>query len=388
MGLLSNTVSICQFRVDGPLPAGDLGEWAGERLAARGFRSIEQTAEELSVGWVELDDTRESVFANPTAFWRDHWLVFSLRRDQRKIPPALFKAWQQQAERDFLSKHPGLQRVPKNKREELKEAVHGALLAKTLPAPAVWDAVWDTRSGLLTIVSLSAKVVDQFEALFKQTFEGLRLVPVHPYARAQEVIDPALRGALAQANQAGSDAVLDLIRGNRWLGRDFLLWLLYRTMTASGEYAVCRPGTAGAGEAFVAYLNDRLVLVGGGEGGVQKIAVSGPQDSFGEVVTALRGGKEILEAVLYLEKGEHGWRLNLKGEVFAFASFKAPGVKLEKDDLTDAASERLAVFYERMALLEEGLQLFDSLFATFLAERLGGAWPQTEGAIRAWLEGA
>jgi hypothetical protein len=276
--------------------------------------------------------------------------------------------------------------VPKNKREELKEAVHGALLAKTLPAPAVWDAVWDTRSGLLTIVSLSAKVVDQFETLFKQTFEGFRLIPVHPYARALEVVDPALKGALEQANQAGSDAVLDLIRGNRWLGRDFLLWLLFRTMTASGEYAVCRPGTAGAGEGFVAYLNDRLVLVGGSESGVQKIAVSGPQDSFGEVVTALRGGKEILEAVLYLEKAEHAWRLNLKGEVFAFASFKAPGVKLEKDDLTDAASERLAVFYERMAILEEGLQLFDSLFATFLAERLGGAWPATEGAIREWLE--
>ena len=82
---------------------------------------------------------------------------------------------------EFLSQHPGLQRVPKAKREELKEAVYGALLAKTLPAPAVWDAVWDTRSGILTLASLSAKVVDQFEVLFKQTFEGLTLTPLYPY---------------------------------------------------------------------------------------------------------------------------------------------------------------------------------------------------------------
>jgi hypothetical protein len=121
---------------------------------------------------------------------------------------------------------------------------------------------------------------------------------------------------------------------------------------------------------------------------VQKIAVTGPQDSFGEVVTALRAGKEIQEAVLYLEKAEHLWRLNLKGEVFAFASFKAPSVKPEKDALTDAASEQLSIFYERMAVLEEGLQLFDSLFATFLTARLGEGWGEMEAAIKEWLEGA
>jgi hypothetical protein len=388
MGLLSNTVSICQFRVVGDLPAGDLGAWAGEKLAAKGFQSIEHNAEELSVGWVQLDDTRESGFANPAGFCRDHWLTFTLRRDQRKVPPALLKAWMQQAERQFLSQHPGLQRVPKAKREELKEAVFGALLAKTLPAPAVWDAVWDTRSGILTLASLSAKVVDQFETLFKQTFEGFRMVAFHPYSRAEEVAAPALKPALEKANQASGDGVLELIRDNRWLGRDLLLWLMFRTMNADSVYQVCRPGQSLAGEGFVATLNDRLVLVGGGEAGVQKIAVTGPQDSFGEVVTALRGGKEIQEAVLYLEKGEHLWRLNLKGEVFAFASFKSPSVKPEKDALTDEASEQMAVFYERMAVLEEGLQLFDSLFATFLAARLGEGWGETEAAIKEWLERA
>lgn len=385
MGILSNTASICQFRVLGQLPAGDLSAWAGERLAEKGFRSIDHSAEELAIGWVHLDDAKVGDFATPQAYRRDHYLAFTLRRDQRRIPAALFKAHMEMAEHEFLVANPGLQRVPKQKKEDLRDAVRGALLAKTLPAPAIYDAVWDTRTGLVTFSSLSPKVVEQFETLFKQTFEGLRLVAVHPYARAERVLDDDLKPALHKANEAGSDAVLDLIMDNRWLGWDFLLWLMYRTMNEDSRYAVGQPGPAHAGESFVAYLNDRLILLGGGDGGVQKITVAGPQDNFSEVRTALQNGKRITEAILYLEKQEHLWKLTLKGEMFHFASLKAPAVKIEKDNRTDQGSEREAVFYERMYVLEEGLQLFDSLYATFLSERLAQGWAETETKIGGWL---
>jgi hypothetical protein len=385
MGILSNTASICQFRVLGDPPAGDLFVWAGERLAQAGFRSIDHTAEELSVGWVHLDDAKQSGFAAPQAYRRDHYLSFTLRRDQRRVPATLFKAYMEMAEHEFLVAHPGLQRVPKQKKEELREAVRGALLAKTLPAPAIYDAVWDTRSGLVTFASLSPKVVEQFENLFKQTFEGLRLVTIHPYARAEQVLDEAMGRALHKANGASTDAALELIRDNRWLGWDFLLWLMFRTMNEASEYAVNQPGPAVQKEPFVAYLNDRLILLGGGDGGVQKITVAGPQDNFREVRTALQNGKQINEAILYLEKQEHLWKMTLKGEMFHFASFKAPSVKVEKDNRTDAVGEREAVFYERMHVLEEGLQLFDSLYAAFLGERLGEGWPLQEKKIAEWL---
>jgi hypothetical protein len=143
-------------------------------------------------------------------------------------------------------------------------------------------------------------------------------------------------------------------------------------MNSGATYKVCRPGPAGAGEGFVAYINDRLVLEGEDEEGRQKVTVAGPQNRFDEVLTALESGKNICEATLYLEKEELLWKLTLKGELFQFGSFKSPAVKLEKDDMVDPASERQAVFFERMYLLETGLQLFDSLYATFLHERLGG----------------
>lgn len=385
MGILSNTVSICQFRVEGTPAASDLIAWAGERLAANAFRSIEKGSEELSIGWVHLDDSRQGDFVNPQAYARDHYLTFSLRRDQRRLPAALLKAHLAHAEEEFLAANPSFQKVPKTKREELKEAVRGSLLARTLPVPTVWDAVWDTRRKLVTFTALSPKVVELFEAFFKQTFDGLRLVALTPFGRARTVVSAELEPALERANRAAGDGLLEEIRDNQWLGSEFLLWLIYRFQAGEGQYRVNREGPALAGEEFAAWLDDRLVLTGGAEGG-QKVAVSGPQDRFSEVRTALAADKALAEAVLHLEKAEFAWRLNLKAPSFHFASFRCPGVKLEKDDLTDAETERVAVFYERMALLEEGQQLFDSLLAPFLELRLTAAWTQEEQAIRAWLE--
>ncbi len=386
MGILSNTVSICQFQVVGQLPVENLGEWAGEALAANAFQPIDQGSEELSVGWVQVDDFKDTSFASPQAFCRDHYLVFSLRRDQRRVPAALLKAHMERAEEEFLAGHPGMQQVPKQKKEELRDAVRGSLLSQTLPIPAVYDAVWDTRSGLVTFSNLSPKVVELFEAQFKQSFTDLRLVAVHPFSRAEKVLPAEIKPALEKANKSNSDTVLDLIQDNQWLGWDFLLWLMYRTMNESSQYSVDQSGPALEGESFVAYLNDRLILVGGGDSGVQKVTVAGPQDHFSEVRTALRNSKQIEEAIIYFEKQEHEWKMTLKGGMFHFASFKAPAVKLEKDNRTDQASEKEAIFYERMYVLEEGLQLFDSLYCTFLRDRLGNDWAALETQISQWLE--
>jgi hypothetical protein len=385
MSILSNTVSICQFQVAGSPPAGDLFEWAATRLAKNSFQPIDQTAAESSFGWVHSDDPNKNTFTVPRAFSRDHYLAFTLRRDQRRVPSTIFRNHIEKAESDFLAANPGLRRVPKQEREELREAVRGALFAKTLPAPATYDVVWDTRTGLVTFTSLSPKVWELFENHFKNTFDGLRLVMIDPFSRAQRVVSDNLRPALEKANRAATGDVLDLIKDNEWLGSDFLLWLLYQTMTESSGYAVSQSGPAREGEPFVAYLNDRLILLGGGEGVVQKVSTVGPQDRFSEVCAALQDGKQITEATLYLEKEEDLWKMTLKGMMFHFASFKCPPVKIEKDNLTDETNEREAVFYERMDLLEKGLQFFDSLYAAFLDERLGKEWTEKERNIRKWL---
>lgn len=385
MGIMANSASICQFQIAGDLPQGDLFAWIGECLEKFAFSNIENCADELSIGWVRTDDYQSSDFVSSQLFRRDHYVSFTLRSDQRRIPAPLLKAYQRVAEEDFLNANPGFFRVPKQKKEDLRDAVRLSLLARSLPSPAMYDIVWDTSSGLVTLASLSAKVIDLFETEFKKSFPGLRLLMIHPFARALGLVPEQLREKLEKANLASTESVLDLIRANSWIGEDFLLWLLHQTLAGSGEHTVCTPGIFGNGEPFTAFMNDRLLLQANGETGIQKVTVAGAQDDFREVLAALRLGKGITEATIHFEKDENAWKLTLKGELFHFASFKCPSVQIEKDSTVDRSAEDEAVFFERMHLLQCGMQLFDSLFKAFLNERLAGGWPVKLEEIKAWI---
>lgn len=385
MGILANSVSICQFQIVGDQPEGSIFEWIGECLEKYAFTSIENSADELSIGWVRTDDYQSADFATTQPFRRDHYVSFTLRRDQRRIPTPLLKAYQQIAEHEFLNANPGFFRVPKQKREDIRDAVRLSLFAKALPSPAMYDVVWDTRNGLVTLASLSTKVIDLFESEFKKSFPGLRLLMIHPFARALRVVPENLQEELERSNLASTESVIDLIRANCWIGQDFLLWLLHQTMTGSGEHSVSTPGIFGRGEPFTAFMNDRLLLQANSETGLQRITVAGAQDDFREVLSALRMGKAITEATIHFEKDENAWKLTLKGELFHFGSFKCPSVQIEKDNTVDKIAEEEAVFFERMHLLASGTQLFESLFASFLTERLSENWVAKLEEIKGWI---
>jgi hypothetical protein len=386
MGVYSNTVSMTQFIINGDLPENDQFAWFSRKLADRGFRSIENSAEECSEGWTHIDQPDNAAFEAPSDFWRDNYMVFSLRRDQRKIPAALLKSHIGREEGAFLTQHPNMRRTPKNKRAEIKDMVQLRLMAKCLPTPATVDVVWDRKNGVLTLFSMGNKTVERFEDIFRKTFEGLHPVAIHPFARAGMLLEGAMLDRLEKANQAGSDSVAALIRDNQWLGWDFMLWLLQRGLGGEGEFNVCTPGHFSASERFSAWIDDRIQLQGGGEeGGLQKVSVSGSQDSYTEAISALKSGKKITSATFCMEKDENLWKLTLKGETFGFASFKCPQIRIEHDATVDEMSEREAAFYERMFLMEQGLQLFDSLFVTFLKERLTDAWGERLKSIQGWL---
>ncbi len=388
MGVYANTVSITQFAVTGELPKHELFEWFSGKLSGHVFQSIENSTEESSEGWVLVDKPDNASFDVPSEFWRDNYIVFSLRKDQRKIPAAVLKSHAGREEGLFLAQNPNLRRTPKHKRDEIKEQVQLRLMTRCLPVPSTVDVVWDMKSGVLTLFSLGTKVIDRFEDIFRKTFEGFSPVIIHPLARARKLLSGQLLDSLEAANQAGSDAVVALIRDNQWLGWEFMLWLLQRGVNGEGEFSVCCPGHISDGEPFTAWIDDRIQFQGGGEeGGIQKVTVSGSQDSYLEAISALKGGKRITSATICIEKDENPWKVTLKGDTFGFASFKCPQVRVEKDATVDQMSEREAVFYERMFLLDQGIQLFDSLFTLFLKERLTEAWNNRLLAVQAWLDG-
>ena len=382
----ANTNSFIQLHVTGELPLNNRAGWITVQLASASFVSIDSTTDEASTGWTRSDNVDEATFDTPASCIRDRYALFSLRTDQRKIASAVLKAQVAKEEKKYLVDNPNFRRPPKQKREEIKDAVKAKLLAKADPIPSVVDASWNTDNGVLTLYSTSPSVIDRFAEQFSKTFPGLTLSVIHPFARATNLLDGTLLDALNEANQANSDAVSAMIRDNCWIGDDFLLWLLYRGLNGEGEYLTNVPGHTGTGETFSAWIDDKIVMQGGSEeGGMQKVAISGSQDKYTEVRTALAMAKSITSGTIFVEHGENEWRISLVGNSFAFKSFKCPNVRIEKDATVDELSELEAVFFEKMYLIEQGLQFFDSMFKQFLAERLGSEWGGKQAAIRSWI---
>lgn len=387
MGFLAASASICYFQVTGSFKQADQQTYSLQQLAAEGFRSIEKSTEELATGWVHLDDYDTSTFGTSQDCWRDQQLCFTLRQDRRKLPAALLKREVSRLSDQFLADKPTFNRVPKGELEQIRDHARSLLLARTLPTPSFYDVIWNTETQQLRFCSLSESVIDSFQGLFHQTFPELRLQLLHPLARAEQIIDEPLKEQLQQANQAQTDSALEQIEANRWVGTDFLQWMFYRTLNSDSNYAVTTAGPLLDKQPFRAFLDNRLVLIGGSQEGLQKVVVAGPQDHYSEVRAALQQGKLIEEATLHLKQDEDdGWKLTLKGERFQFASYRTPMVKPDSDPSDDPQAEAQAAFYTKLVAAEEGEQMFNSLFKNFLELRLSDHWQAEVAAIQDWLK--
>ncbi len=387
MGFLAASASVCYFQVTGPLKPFDKQSDLLQQLAKEGFRSIEKSSEELAVGWVEMDDYDASDFDSAQHCWREQHLCFTLRQDRRKLPSALLKREIARLSELFLADKPTFNRVPKGELEQLRDQARGLLLSRTLPTPTCYDVIWDTEHNQLRLCCLSQTVIDTFQGLFQQTFPDLQLQFLHPIARAEQILSEPFKEKLQQANLAQTDSALELIEANRWLGFDFLQWLLYRTLNSDSNYAVSTSGPLLKDQPFRAFLDNRLVLSGGGQEGLQKVTVAGPQDQYSEARAALQQGKQIEEAILHLQQDdENCWKLTLKGERFQFGGYRTPMVRPDRDPNDDPQAEAEAAFYTKLAAVETGEQLFNSLLKGFLELRLSDDWPETAANIKSWLK--
>ena len=61
-------------------------------------------------------------------------------------------------------------------------------------------------------------------------------------------------------------------------------------------------------------------------------------------------------------------------------------IRPEKDPNDDPQAEAEAAFFTKIAVIEEGEQMFNSLLKTFLELRLGEQWPKEQTAILTWLK--
>ncbi len=159
------------------------------------------------------------------------------------------------------------------------------------------------------------------------------------------------------------------------LGEDFLTWLWFKTEKDNGVFESPTNGV------FTVVLGDKVVVMGG-EGEFKESAMSsGKNSSFKEAKQGLKVGKKVVLAKLIIEYNGEEWSFAIKSEDFSFFSFKTPKVskKINEDEDPDGK------FFEKLYLIEKGVELFDEIFKDFLKKRFDPIWEEEVEEMRKWL---
>jgi hypothetical protein len=197
LGLLAASGGFTRYRIVGEVPAQTLRE-ATDRLTKYAFTDIDHSAEERSFGWVALEDYLDTQWRGAPPE-KGHYLAFSLRLDTRRVSPAVLKKHLRlaiDAEKESM-KETGKAFLSKDRKKELAERVKLSLMARALPIPAVFEAVWNTIDQVIWLCSTNSKVQTLFEDLFTMTFE-LHLEPQTPAYLAERLVGAQRAAAIEQ----------------------------------------------------------------------------------------------------------------------------------------------------------------------------------------------
>ena len=173
---------------------------------------------------------------------------------------------------------------------------------------------------------------------------------------------------------------LAVVESKRFLGREFLTWLVYVLEEHGGRLER-------DGEAIELVLGDRVVLAGTGAD-KPRLTVAGTGDLRPEIGAGLRRGKLLDQAKIAIVRGERRWELSLDGGMLTYDGLRCPSLGERaagsRSDPRDAFENDL---FLRIADLEEALGVLDHLYAEFCRLRGTATWSQqTLPALRAWVE--
>ena len=169
--------------------------------------------------------------------------------------------------------------------------------------------------------------------------------------------------------------LLERVRNYEFLGREFLVWLWYRSDINEGIFSL---GDAGHAELW---FDDRVVLQSNEEGG-EKIICLGENLHLRAARFALAQYRTVTEAALRLTIGDNTWSFSLDSTWMNFKSFKSPKVA------QDAKEDPEGLFYEKFSLIDQALSAVDMIFDSFIRIRLSPDWEAAElPALLKWIKG-
>ena len=195
MGILSSTVSLTRYRVDGNIEEPVL-ETIATGLAKNAITEIDDEASEKSVGWTSLENPFRPDFSG-SSFAIGPYLVFSLRIDKKTIPAKIVKKHYQIEMAKRLA-DTGRDHLAKSEKQEIKERVVQGLSMRIPATPNVYDVLWNIEEAALWICSNQKAANEELETLFAKSFK-CNLIRLFPYTIAELAagLSDAERDALA-----------------------------------------------------------------------------------------------------------------------------------------------------------------------------------------------
>lgn len=167
--------------------------------------------------------------------------------------------------------------------------------------------------------------------------------------------------------------VLDKAEKTELIGRDFLVWLWFRSDANNGiveledgAYAEIR-------------FEGRITLETETDQALESVTCSGNNPRMKEARFALTEHKKVTRASISLVLGDDQFTFSLDSRWLNYKSLKTP--KVVQDDREDPEG----LFYEKAGLIEKAVSTMDAVFLHFIRLRLSSGWEAKElPAIRQW----
>lgn len=175
------------------------------------------------------------------------------------------------------------------------------------------------------------------------------------------------------------EAFLGVVEAKRFLGREFLTWLVYRLEEEGGRLAI-------DGDVVEMALGDRVVLQEPGESQARLTLVDAG-DVRSELGAGLRRGKLVDRARLSITHAERRFELTLDGGLLTYDGLRCPPLGERDAGLADDPRAALENdLFLRLADLEQVVGFLDRLFASFCTLRASARWEaEVVPALRRWI---
>lgn len=182
MGLLSSTISMTRYKVDGNIEEPVI-ETISKSLKKYSIYEIEdEDPSEIVVGWTTLENPFKPDFGDHSAFVFGAHFVFSLRIDKKSIPSKIIKK-HFAIESAKRLEETGRQFLSRNEKQAIKEEITNYLSLRIPATPNVYDLVWDYEKKCLWFFSNQKAANEELETLFSKSFDCI-ILRLFPYTMA------------------------------------------------------------------------------------------------------------------------------------------------------------------------------------------------------------